>query len=459
MKSISRHDIRKVILDFLEQRFANNSNYKSEQAKLEKAKKMGNLSAINQSEQKLAELAKKYDFETWMEDAATRRIFWISMGTNLSKGIHSSSLGDNVNYSIQTKPTDQSYVSSATPLTLPLDCSGNAAALDIFSLVNQKVKGDVTLLQLIVNDHPEILAALSDDKQKASLYLANFKKAIFDDFEYSKASDLNKQFFWPNSQKVYLSSKEKNYRLLIPLHPSSLCHLVFQKIQTRFSEENKNAREQRRIKDAEHESYFSFHHLAVVKLGGSNPQGVSQLTSNQGGRNFLLPSMPPKFNRTPYPSISNYQETIFNKTLQYYCQFGFNLLFEMIKTANHIEDAGDNRKDALAVILTLILKFAWHIQTTMPEGWSRGYSLNLTQQLWLDPKRTKLAGETEFKRKYEQGHWQQELEQQFAFWVHSILKERFENVTQQLSDLELGQWRSEFSIAVNASKRIKEEVV
>jgi CRISPR-associated protein Csy1 len=458
MDNISWQDIRKVILDFLQQRLANNSNYKSETAKLEKAKEAGDLVAVNEAQQKLDELAKRFDFETWMEDAATRRIFWISLCHFTSKEVHSSSSGDNINYSTQNKPINKRYVSSATPLKLALNCSGNAAALDVFSLLNQFIKDDITFLQLIVDGHPAVLPALSDDRQKASLYLANFKKAIFNDFSKPKTSELNKQLYWPNSEETYLSDQENNYRLLIPLHPSSLCNLVYQKVQMRFSEQNKKAREQRRIKDIEHQSYFSFHHLAVVKLGGSNPQGVSQLTSNQGGRNFLLPSMPPIFEKSQFPSISKQQETIFNNALQYFCRFGFKLLFDMVQAPKNIVEERDDRKDAFSVILSLLLKFARHIQTTLPAGWSRDYSLNFNEKLWLDPQRAQLENEEEFKKQYEQGDWQQSLEKRFATWVQNALKGKFKNFKQQFADPEFSEWRREFRSAVKASQRKREGI-
>ncbi|MWN31920.1 MULTISPECIES: type I-F CRISPR-associated protein Csy1 [unclassified Gilliamella] len=458
MNSISWQDIRKVILEFLQQRLANNSSYKSEVTKLEKAKEAGDQVAVNETQQKLDELAQRFDFETWMEDAATRRILWISMGTNNSKSIHSSSLGDNINYSTQSQPINQLYVSSATPITLPLDCSGNAAALDIFSLLNQFIIDDVTFLKLIVNDHPAVLAALSDDKEKASLYLANFKKAIFNDFGNPKASELNKQLYWPNSEETYLSQQENNYRLLIPLHPSSLCNLVYQKVQTRFSEENKKARELRRIKEIEHQPYFSFHHLAVVKLGGSNPQGVSQLTSSQGGRNFLLPSMPPKFEKSCFPSITERRENIFNDSLQYFCSFGFNTLFDMVKSSKNTIKERDDRKDAFVAILSPLLKFAKHIQQNMPAGWSREYLLKLNQKLWLDPKRAELEGEEDFKRLYEQGEWLNSLEKDFSKWIENALDEKFKDLKIDFSDNDSNEWRREFRTAVKASQRKREGI-
>ena len=53
MNNISWQDIRKVIVDFLQQRLANNSSYKSELTKLEKATQAGDQKAVNESQQKI----------------------------------------------------------------------------------------------------------------------------------------------------------------------------------------------------------------------------------------------------------------------------------------------------------------------------------------------------------------------------------------------------------------------
>ena len=456
MDTISCQEIRAVILAFLDQRLTGNASYKSELSRLDKAQQADDLSAIRQSEQKIAELKSRFDFETWMEDAATRRLFWCDIATNLSKGIHSSSTGSNVNLSLQAKPDCSSYVSSATPNWLPLDCSGNAAALDIFALLNQTLQDKVTLLDLIVAVHPQVLPALSDDPDKAARYLTNIKKVLNDEFDPPKSSELNKQIFWPNSDSTYLSPQQNNYRLLVPLHPSSLCHVVYQKIQTVFSDDNKKAREDRNKKGGSLTPYFSFSDLAVVKLGGSNPQGVSQLVSRQGGRNYLLPSMPPKFASQKFPTISMKQTTIFNSTLQYYCRFGFRLLFDMIKAENNTVEQRDNRKDALDIILTLLFRFVRHIQTTMPAGWSKNAALNKAEQYWLDPKRGELDDESEFQFACEQQDWIIDLERSFAFWIISILENKFTSLRGQFSDPDFRECATTFHNAVKTQLRKKQ---
>ncbi|MWN90105.1 type I-F CRISPR-associated protein Csy1 [Gilliamella sp. Pra-s65] len=457
MDNISRKDIRKSIEHILAK--FNSKEYGELLSKLEKAKLSEDINLIVEYELQIKELSKNFEFDVWMENFINEKVKGTSVVTHSGKGAHTAIKHCNINYILQTKPKFQHYISSATQRNLSFDCTNNAARItSVFNFLNQTVKDNITLFQLIVEDHPEILNALSDDNQKATKYLDSLKKALSNDFENLKSSDLNKQIFWPNSEDSYLSQQENNYRLLMPLYPNSLCYAVFQKIQTRNSEENKKSRIQRSNKDIEHNSYFSFNELAVLKLGGTKPLNVGQLNQLQNGRNFLLPSMPPKFEKSQFPSIGKQQETIFNHSLQYFCRFGFKLLFDMVKAPKNIVEERDNRKDAFDSILKGLFQFARHIQMTMPAGWSREFSLKMAQKLWLDPKRARLEDEEEFKQKYEQGNWLVDLEDQFAFWIQTILKNKFDNIKEQFSDPEYREWIREFKKAVKVSQLKKQGV-
>lgn len=457
--SISALDVRTTIIDYLQQRLSNNNNYKSTKTTLAKAQDDNNLSAIQEAEASIAELEQRFAFDNWMEEAFTRRIFWIKIATNISKGIHSSSQGSNVNYCTQVKPQDQPFVSSATPKTLPFDCTGNAAALDIFNLLNQEIKNGETLLSLVLQDSPIIVQALSDDSAKAEQYLAYLKQIIYDDFDHAKASELNKQFYWPIREENNSTASIEDYHLLIPLHPSSLCHVVYQKIQQRFAEQNKTAREQRYKKNDDQQPYFSFHDLAIVKLGGSNPQGVSQLVSRQGGSNFLLPSVPPQFSSNGLIKISKRQQTIFDKNLEYRCKKGFMALFEVVKTPRNNKFIRDKRKDrAFDEILAQLLITASQIQITYPAGWSKDYKLNINQKYWLDPQRAELAEEADFAQTRQEDNWIDNLALQFAFWINGILRKQFKDRSHEFDDAEIYEWQREFHDAVKASQRKREGI-
>lgn len=457
MDSISWQDIRKAITHCLAK--FNSKEYEDLLSKLEKARLLEDINEIAKYELQIKELSKDFKFDIWIENFINEKVKGISVVTHSGKGVHSEIKHCNVNYIIQAKTESQHYISSATPQKLSFDCTNDAAkSTSVFKFLNQIVKDNITVFDLIIKDSSEILKSLSDDNQKANLYLTTLKKAIFTDFECPNVSELNKQVFWPNSHECYFSQQDSNYRLLIPLYPNSLCYEVYQKVQTRNSDENKKARIQRSNKDVEHNSYFSINDLAVVKLGGTKPLNVSQLNQLQNGRNYLLPSIPPKFKQSQFPSIGKQQKTIFNHSLQYLCRFGFQLLFDMVEAPNNIVEERDNRKDAFELILNGLLQFANHIQTTLPAGWSRESFIDLSQKIWLDPKRVELEGEEDFKERYEQGEWLFNLKEQFAFWVQTILKDKFDNIKEQFADPEFREWCHEFGAAVNASKR-KGEVI
>lgn len=458
--SISDKEIRKTILEFLQQRLINNQHYKLASAKLEKAQQANNLDAINEAKQLLCEINQRFEFENWMEDALNRRAAWFKIATHLSKAIHPSSKGCNVNYNTFQAKNPSSYISSATVAGLPNDATGNAAALDIFSLLNQKVNEKTNLLQLIIDDHPALQLAFSDDKDKAEIYLNNLRRIIYDSWQTPQASELNKQFYWPTSNKAYLAKQDNSYSVLIPLHPSSLCQVMYQKIQARFSEANKQAIANKNKKGTEKQAYFTFHDLAVIGIGGSNPQGVSQLASSQGGNYLLLPSLPPRFNVFRPIRLGKKQKTIFHRGLYYHCRTGFEALFYVVNSNLHNKAIRDKRKqDAFQVIIVELLQVVKQLQTTFKPGWSKDYpKLDIYQQYWLDPQRGQLDGESDFAFKYEQGDWIKEIEKQFALWIYAILQKKYEDMAEAFDDTEIRECQREFKNAIKASQRKQEGI-
>jgi CRISPR-associated protein Csy1 len=458
--SISTKEIRKTILEFLQQRLIDDDNYKKAATKLEKVQLNDDLETINEAKQKLFETKQRFDFDNWMQDAFARRIFWLKIATHISKGIHPSSKASNVNYNLGQIKSSSSYVSSATVDNLPYDGTRNAAALDIYSLLNQPVNEQVNLLQLIINEHPALPLAFSDDQDRAATYLNNVKSVIYDSWQQPQASKLNKQFYWPTSNKAYLAKQQNNYRLLIPLHPSSLCQIVYQKIQARDSETNKQARVQANKKQINKQAYFTFRDLAIVNKGGSKAQRISKLASSQGGNYFLLPSLPPKISSSRPIRLSKTQKTIFYRGLYYRCSIGFEELFYVVDANLHNKAIRDKRKqEAFHVIIAEILQAVKQLQTSLKPGWSKEYPrLNIYQQYWLDPQRSQLEYEDEFALKYERGDWIKEIEKQFALWIYDILQKKYKDRAEAFDDAEIRECQREFENAIRTSQRKQEGI-
>ncbi len=437
--------VRQVILNFLQLRL--NEKLKKEENNLAKAKSLSNQSNIELSEQKILGLKTAFELDNWIHDAATRRIHWMSISTHISKGIHPDSKGNNINYIKAEKPLNDCLISSDTLKNLTLDATGNAAALDIFAFLKLPV-ANTTLMQLIIDEHPALIDSLSSNPSQAKFYIEQFKNNILAQTLEPVTHERNKQILWPTNQHF------DSYTCLIPLHPSSLCHQFYQKINTiKFSDQIKEAKENRKKKMVTQMPYPTIQNLAIVKLGGSNPQGVSQLTSAQGGRNYLLPNLPPKLQASKAFKISAVAVTIFNKRLRYHSYRGWLEFDEVIKAKKSVMVVRDQRKLALQMILAEVFQIAERIQTQWPAGWSRDYQLSMAEKYWLDPDRADLEGEEAFKAACDAGDWAGEVIRSFALWLNQWLKETHTAIAEDFDEAEESEWRRAMASALRTSQR------
>ena len=401
---------------------------------------------------KIAEYDEKYRFDVWIPNAALVLAKQLYFGTHISRGIHSSSKGDNVNF--QSAPTlSPELVGSQLIPKLELDANGNAAALPLAAFFNITVDAEkgVTLKELLLTDDPRLEGCFSDDPELSNQYKVCFQNALKGDLTKPSSDERNKQILWVNNP----DPQEDNYTCLVPLYPSSLTNHFYYKInQLRYSDTNKQALSNRYKKDTEQSPYTTLQSIGVTVLGGTKPQNVSQLTSNQGGRNYLLPSLPPIFKSREQIRLTEKQKTIFNRRLAYVCSDGLNMLYEVVRAEKNIYPERDKRKFALELIAQTVLMQAERIQKTHPAGWSKDYLLNEYQKYWLDPNRAELDGEEIFRQQAEQDNWSAEIIHQFASWVNECLKREFKSIQEDFAKPEYNQWRRDMEKAIATQARL-----
>ncbi|MBN6062850.1 type I-F CRISPR-associated protein Csy1 [Aggregatibacter actinomycetemcomitans] len=419
-------------------------------------KKLENAS-LSESEKeallkKIAEYDEKYRFDFWVENAAMVMAKQLYFGTHISRGIHSSSKGDNVNFqSDSTLPN--TLVGSQSIPKLELDANGNAAALPLAGFFNVIVDEgkNTTLKELLLNDDSCLEGCFADDPELSKQYKICFQNALKGDLTKPSTDERNKQLLWANNP----NPKDDNYACLIPLYPSSLTNYLYYKInQLRYSDSNKQASSNRYKRDEIQFSYISSQNIGVTVLGGTKPQNVSQLTSNQGGRNYLLPSLPPIFKSQEKIRLTEKQTTIFNRRLAFACREGLNMLYEVVEAEKNIYPERDKRKFALELIAQTVLMQAKLIQNHYSAGWSKDYHLNEYQKYWLDPRRAELDGEDNFKHNIEQNHWTAEIIRQFALWINACLKWRFKSIQQDFTTPEYHQWCRDMEKAIAEQARL-----
>ena len=450
MHNITRADVQAAISGFLNDQFLKKAE--PDLKRLEKAEADQDEAAIAEAQAALADWRHKYSAPVWLDDAARRMAGQLNFGTHISKGIHPDAKGDNVNFSTDT-PLPDHLIGSQSAHSLALDANGNAAALPLAAFFNTPVgtAQTVKLRQLITQNHPALHGCFADDLALSDEYQTQFQKALVGSLDAPTTHERNKQILWPVGEQAI---SHDDYMCLIPLYPSALTHEVYQQInQARYSEENKLARDNRFKKTAEHKPYVSITHLAMTKLGGTKPQNVSQLTSAQGGRNYLLPNLPPKLQASKAFKISAVAVTIFNKRLRYHCYWGWQELHEVIQAKKSVLAVRDQRKLALQMILAEVFQIAERIQTQWPAGWSRDYQLSMAEKYWLDPDRSDLEGEEEFKAACDAGDWANEVMQIFAVWLNQWLKDTHPAIASDFNNAEESEWRRQMGSALRTSQR------
>ena len=452
MDNITKADIEQAIKGFLHDLYTN--KYEPVAKKLEAAIASNNEADIETYKSAIAKLQDKFSHDTWMEYASSWMSTQLSFGTHISKGIHASSKGDNVIFIPANHQLNNKSIAGHHCLSDPIiDASGNAAALPLAAFLQTLVskESDVTLGELIKQKHPTMTTALHSNADMAKQIFETFYNLIVAHISSPTTDELNKQILWPT---------EDSYHCLIPLYPTSLTHHLYQTIQDRkFSEANTQAKKNRYKESAAQpqHSYITIKDLAVVNIGGSNPQGVSQLMSKKRGKTYLLPSMPPKFTPSQDLSFSKNAKSIFkSKSLAYRSRHTLDALYDIIKVQHNNVSIREARKSILDELLLQVLGTALSIQQNRPAGWSKDYQLDYDEKLWLDPHRRELSGEDKFLEDYENGYWQQAIETRFAHWLQNLLKneDTLKAFKNDFADPEHNEWEREMQDAIKYSQRM-----
>lgn len=416
----------------------------TEQKQLAKALESHDHEKVAKLKETLANVKDKYSVNSWVADAATRMAKQLNFGTHISKGIHPDAKGDNVSFEainnltntiVGTHSLDSSYV----------DSNGNAAALPLAAFFDFEVDKSTKIRDLILADNTDFVASLNSERTLANTYQQAFREALQNKITEPVTHERNKQTLWVTNAYEETNIEQLDYINIVPLYPSVLTHEVYQRINhLKFSDDNKAARDNRFKKTAEQRPYVSLNNLATVQLGGTKPQNVSLLMSKQGGRNYLLPSLPPIIKQERAFKLSKFTNSIFSAGMEYNAREAIQSTFKSIKDTRNIVDVRDARKRAIDEVLYQIFAAAEDIRTNLPAGWSKDYELDRIEKLWLDPKRADLEGEAEFKAEREEDDaWHSQIVHRFARWLNTLMQAEFKQIASGFGDAEHLEWERE----------------
>jgi CRISPR-associated protein Csy1 len=386
-------------------------------AKLEKCK-------ADESDERAA-LRIKHEPTAWLEDAA-KRAPQIKLVTHSLKAIHPDARGTVVNL---TTPLceDEAVVGTHTLRKRTDDVVGNAAALDVFKLLKLEIDGETLLARLLRGDRYTI-AALADDPDKAHALADSLLQVASNEADAASTHTLAKQMYFPVAPG--------EYHLLAPLFPTALAHHWFEHLR-QCRERAIDASEARKADMHFEGGYQDYPGLALISLGGSKPQNISQLNSERGGKVQMLASGPPVWRDTIKPPSG---DSVFDRDFPNRPQVR-ELTTELRDFLVSVRGLGSDaamRSHRAALVEAICDEFMQYVATLymLQPGWSQkaACQLSVSQRVALDP----LAqhDEDDLMRATE---WPQRIASDFAAWLNAATR----TDKSPMGEVEEREWRLE----------------
>ncbi|NUF62176.1 type I-F CRISPR-associated protein Csy1 [Acinetobacter bereziniae] len=344
----------------------------------------------------------KFSLNEWLPDAA-KRVTQLSMVSHPSKFSHPSAKTSSV--IAKEEYRNDGYLRSGN-VDYPLHVFGNAAAMDVFKFLSLPLTEKLTVLEGFEQQNEDLKTLLMDDNLDFESFSAAFLKIKATDTSV-KTDHLVKQVYFPIDQD--------EYHLLSILTPSGLVTRLKQTIdEIRFSEETKRAKELRKKNEHHEIGYADIFDLTITAYGGTQPQNVSVLNSQNAGRAYLLSSCPPVFEKRKVrlPSLDFFKQCLYWKAFR----AEFESLQRLISEINN-QRTREKIEKLLHQIVGDILFIAFCVRKN-EKGWSRKenyHFLTLEQKIWLDDAYLEQR-ETEKK-------WQEEIAQRIAKWILGSFEE------------------------------------
>lgn len=336
-----------------------------------KSKVKGNMTddEIQEIEQSVSN---EFSLDLWLPNAA-KRAKQLTIVTHNGKLTHTGVKKESAVF-VTSDYRNDGYVRTGN-VDVDFDIIGNAAALDVFKFLGLVFNGK-TILQHLEQDTPEI-------RKEFDIPTASYEEISKGFLEIKKnnedaiTSDRLKQVYFP---------VDDGYHLLSLLTPSGIVYKLKEKISNmKFSEVAKTARSDKKTDKYNENGFSDIYGLTVIGFGGTKPQNAGNLSNQNGGRAYLLRSMPPELSKR---DISPPKKSFFTDSLNsYFFKNDFETLYHILEVDKRKnKDIRDRRDKIFLNIINKAIDLLWKIRILEP-GWSDSdyYSnLNKHEKIWLD---------------------------------------------------------------------------
>lgn len=313
-----------------------------------------------------------FAIETWLPDAANRAK-QLSLVSHPGKFSHPSAKTSSIIASCGRK--SDGFIRTGN-VESELDVFGNAAALDVYKFLSLVMQNGKTVLDNLQDKTEEIqqqftLTTASFDELQSGLL--SIKKDSSTSFQ---TSGKIKQVYFP---------VDNDYHLLSILTPSGLMFKLKERINTiRFSDQAKQAREAKRKNEIDVQGFSELYDLSVIGFGGTKPQNISVLNSQNFGQSYLLQSLPPTMQKR---SINPPKKSFFRNTLNpWKYKESFQTFHKLIYMDYNNVNIRKGRDRVVQFIISQVIERMWMVRQ-LEQGWSESEaftSLPTYQKLWLD---------------------------------------------------------------------------
>lgn len=362
--------------------------------------------------------SEKFALESWLPDAA-KRAKQLSLVSHPGKFSHPSAKTTSI---IAEAPRGNDGFMRTGNVNVDLDVLGNAAALDVYKFLSVKLADGKTILSHLEDNTTPI----EDQFTFASISFEEIKQGLLaikqDDDSLVKTSGKVKQVYFPVAQG--------DYHLLSVLTPSNIMYKLKERINImHFSDEAKEARGAKKANKSHGTALSEVYGLSVIGYGGTKPQNISVLNSQNGGAAYLLPSLPPELSprKVQPPRVNFFTNSLWPKAFTKDFQKFHKLL---VADTNNIHIRAQRDWQIRAIIYQVVDRM-WMIRS-LDSGWSdrdHFQSLPYVQKIWLDQQ---YSGE-----RNDNSQWFPVIQKELARWFRNTYAKLLAQKALALGDNEL----------------------
>jgi CRISPR-associated protein Csy1 len=322
-----------------------------------------------------AECVEHFSLNEWLPNAA-KRAGQISMASHPCTFSHPSARKNKNGYvssvMAQSELAMDGYFRTGN-VGVDIDALGNAAALDVYKFLTLKLSDGQSLLVHIKQETELSKNLLQINNSSYQELREGFLEMVGSSGEGVTSSKI-KQIFFP---------VDKDYHQLSLLSNSGLVYLLRSRIDgIRFSDKTKELRDQKRKNEFSEQVFSEIYNLTTIGYGGTKPQNISVMNSQNGGKAHLLQSLPPGIDsRNAHFPKTNF----FTESLRYYdCRDIFHALHRILKTDYNNINIREGRDYRLQEVVDRIIEKMWVIRSASSEQYHAERSqLKKHQEIWL----------------------------------------------------------------------------